>query len=63
MQEILLKIVESLENVAVSVDALEAALIQRGQLTTGEINQYAAIPRQSVCQYLAPIRAAIMSIR
>jgi len=63
MQEILLKIVASLENVAVSVVALEAALIQRGQLRSGEVDQYTALPRQRVRQHFSAVRDVIVSLR
>jgi hypothetical protein len=55
-------IVNGLENLAVSMDALEAALIRRGQLTTGEIERLSPNHAPTVVAKLAGLRLAIASL-
>ena len=52
-------IVNGLENLAVSLDALEAALIRRGQLMTGEIESLSPAHVPTVVSKLAAVRSAI----
>jgi hypothetical protein len=59
---VLTDILNGLENLAVSVDALEAALIRRGQLTTGEIEHLSPSHAQIVAGKLAALRLAIASL-
>lgn len=55
-------IVNGIENLATSLDALEAALIRRGQLTTGEIEKLFPNHSPIVAAKLAGLRRAISSL-
>jgi hypothetical protein len=62
MKTVLHDIVNGLENLAVSLDALEEALIRRGQLRTGEIAALSPLSAQIVAGKLAGLRNAINSL-
>ena len=59
MKPVLNAIVDAIEDLAVSLDALEAALISRGQLSVGEIGAHSPVPTEVVRQKLYPLRKAI----
>jgi len=63
IKQVLNGIVNGLENLAVSLDALESALIHRGQLKTGEIAAFSPICVPAVVSKLADLRLAISSLR
>jgi hypothetical protein len=62
MKSILDQIVDELERLAVSLDALELALISKGTLQNGDIVANSAIPESIVRQRLSDLRAAINSL-
>jgi hypothetical protein len=62
MKTVLHDIVNGIENLAVSLDALEAALIRRGQLKSGEIDSLSPLHRQVVTAKLEALRNAIDSL-
>jgi hypothetical protein len=59
---VLQDIVNAIENLATSVDALESALIRRGQLTTGEIDSLSPTHATIVAAKLSGLRLAIASL-
>ena len=62
MKSILNDIVDELERLAVSLDALELALISKGPLRNGDIVANSAIPESIVRQRLSDLRMAIDSL-
>ena len=62
MKSILNDIVDELERLAVSLDALELALISKGPLRNGDIVANSAIPESIVRQRLSDLRMAIDSM-
>jgi hypothetical protein len=62
MKTVLHDIVNGLENLSVSLDALEAALIRKGQLTTGEIAALSPLHVAAVTSRLVALRGAIDSL-
>jgi hypothetical protein len=62
MKSILGKIVDELERLAISLDALELALISKGTLQNGDIVANSAIPESIVRQRLYDLRVAIDSL-
>ena len=62
MKSILNNIVDELERLAVSLDALELALISKGTLRNGDIVATSAIPESIVRQRLSDLRMAIDSL-
>jgi hypothetical protein len=61
-KQVLNDIVNSLENLAVSIDSLESILIRGGQLTTGEIEAESLAHVHIVVNKLAGLRRAIDSL-
>ena len=59
---VLQDIVNAIENLATSVDALESALIHRGQLRTGEIDSLSPTHVKIVAAKLSGLRSAIASL-
>jgi hypothetical protein len=59
MKEILTILTDAVENLAINLDALERALISRGQLNQGEIGVHSPIPTLIVQQRLNHLRSAI----
>jgi hypothetical protein len=59
---ILNDLLNGLENLALSVDAMEASLIGRGLLSKGEIESYCGRMPQAAVSLLAPTRALIASL-
>jgi hypothetical protein len=59
---VLNNIVNGMENLAVSLDAFEEALIRRGQLTTGEIDALAPNHAPNVASKLVALRSAIAAL-
>jgi hypothetical protein len=62
MKNILGQIVDELERLAISLDALELALISKGTLQNGDIVANSAIPESIVRQRLYDLRVAIDSL-
>ena len=62
MKSILNDIVDELERLAVSLDALELSLISKGTLRNGDIVANSAIPESIVRQRLSDLRMAIDSL-
>ena len=62
MKSILNNIVDELERLAISLDALELALISKGTLKNGDIVANSAIPESIVRQRLSDLRMAIDSL-
>ena len=62
MKSILSQIVDELERLAISLDALELALISKGNLQHGEVVANSALPEPIVRQRLSGLRAAIASL-
>jgi hypothetical protein len=62
MKSILNHIDDELERLAVSLDALELALISKGPLRNGDIVANSAIPESIVRQRLSDLRVAIDSL-
>ena len=62
MKSILGQIVDELERLAISLDALELALISKGTLQNGDIVANSAIPESIVRQRLYDLRVAIDSL-
>jgi hypothetical protein len=56
---VLQEIVNDIQNLAVSLDSLEAILIRKGLLMTGEISGQAPLHELIVGQKLADLRQAI----
>jgi hypothetical protein len=61
-QVILNDLVNAIENLSVSVDAIEAVLIRRGLLQTGEIGLQSPLHVQTVAAKLAATRNAIAAL-
>jgi hypothetical protein len=59
MKFVLNAIVDRIENLAISLDALEQVLIRKGQLKIGEIEQSTPIPALIVAQHLTEVHLAI----
>jgi hypothetical protein len=55
-------IVDELERLAISLDALELALISKGILQNGDIVANSVIPEQIVRQRLSDLRVAVDSL-
>ena len=62
MKSILSQFVDELERLAISLDALELALISKGNLQHGEVVANSALPEPIVRQRLSGLRAAIASL-
>jgi hypothetical protein len=62
MKSILNHIVDELERLAISLDALELALISKGTLKNGDIVANSAIPESIVRQRLSDLREEIDSL-
>ena len=62
MKSTLNRIVDELERLAISLDALELALISKGTLQNGDIVANSAIPESIVRQRLSDLRVAIDSL-
>jgi hypothetical protein len=62
MKSTLNQIVDELERLAISLDALELALISKGSLQNGDIIANSAIPETIVRERLSDLRAAIYSL-
>jgi hypothetical protein len=61
-KQILQDIVNGLDNLAVAVDSLESALIHRGQLRMGEIENYSPQHVHTVANKLAGLRHAVRNL-
>ncbi len=59
MKDILLAVADSLENIAIHVEALETALIGSGQLKKQELEACRALAEHGVRQQLSSLRVAI----
>ena len=59
---VLNNIVNGIENLAVSLDAFEEALIRRGQLMTGEIDALVPNHVPNVASKLVALRSAIAAL-
>jgi hypothetical protein len=62
MKSTLNRIVDELERLAISLDALELALISKGTLQNADIVANSAIPESVVSQRLSDLRVAIDSL-
>lgn len=62
MKTVLNGIVDHLASLAISLDALESALIRRGLLRTGEISELSGPHVLTVAQLLSTVRAEIAGL-